>query len=76
MRHDICIHALTVHPATPAEWLEQIERLDAECRAVDAEAARTAHEAWWDAFWNRSWVRVTSSGTDGTGSAAVALGAA
>jgi len=73
--HCASIHALTAHPAKPAEWLERIEHLVAESEAADEAAARAGHEAWWDAFWNRSWVRVISSGAgDAAAGAAVSNG--
>ena len=42
-------------------WLEQLDRSVARCQAQDMEAAHKGHRTWWNAFWNRSWIRVTGS---------------
>ncbi|MDD5706290.1 MAG: DUF5703 domain-containing protein, partial [Kiritimatiellae bacterium] len=40
-------------------WMEAMRRQAAETQVGDWEAARTAHQAWWNDFWNRSWVRAS-----------------
>lgn len=57
--HRIGIHVLTKHPATPAEWLKDMEAAIAKTGATEEAARRTAHERWWQAFWNRSWIVAT-----------------
>ncbi|MFA5206895.1 MAG: DUF5703 domain-containing protein, partial [Lentisphaeria bacterium] len=45
------VHALTLAPATAAEWQRRLrQRLD----APPPDAAK--HQAWWTAFWARSWI--------------------
>jgi len=47
--------ALSTHTAvaeSPEEWLRQVPK------PASAETARKRTEAWWDAFWKRSWVFV------------------
>jgi hypothetical protein len=43
------------------QWLRQLERSVADCRARDLEATRRSHRAWWNAFWNRSWIRISGA---------------
>jgi len=68
-KHRISIYVLTQHPATPQEWLKDLESAATRTGGVDPEQARAAHAKWWDEFWNRSWVRV-SGPVDGLPSAA------
>ncbi len=59
-RFSLCI--LTRHPATPAQWVADME---AEMRRVESQpesVLRGAHEQWWNEFWKRSWIRATSHG--------------
>ena len=56
-RFDITVHA--EHPVTEAKWLTAIESAIAETEAIDFEKRHAAHEAWWRAFWQRSWIHVT-----------------
>jgi len=62
-RHGFDIAVLTLHPATPGEWLGAAERLAA--RVGSSERARGAHGRWWRDFWERSWIDVTTP--DGQG---------
>ncbi|MDD5707014.1 MAG: DUF5703 domain-containing protein [Kiritimatiellae bacterium] len=55
------VDVLTAQTASVDEWTEALDRLAAESRAVDLDAARAAHRAWWNDFWNRSWIRVTAA---------------
>jgi len=41
-----------------AQWTEAALRLSAAADGAD----RKAHAAWWDAFWNRSWIFVSGDG--------------
>jgi len=59
--------AVSVHPHTaqrsrPDVWLGGVESGIASIEAVGSPQARSAHEAWWEAFWQRSWIRVRSAG--------------
>jgi len=60
-RHSAAIYALTKAPATEAEWLAALDALVAAVDAVPVEQARREHLAWWDEFWNRSWIRVSGA---------------
>ena len=59
--HRFDIHVLTKHPATADEWLTGIERTIAETEATSFEDRRAAHEAWWNAFWQRSWIHAEAT---------------
>ncbi len=53
-QHELSVTILTAKTETPEAWLEQLDRLEKRGRVPD----RQAHEAWWRAFWERSWVFV------------------
>ena len=60
--HRFDIYVLTKHPATEVEWLAALEKVIADTEAVPFEKRRTNHEAWWKAFWQRSWIHVKAPG--------------
>ena len=65
-RHLLSVYVVTRHPATPIEWLQAVDSLiDATARTPLA-ASRRAHERWWQEFWNRSWIHVTTDATAST----------
>ncbi len=53
------IATCTAQTKTPAEWLKGIA---AEAARSPLEAARKRTEAWWHAYWQRSWVFVSGDG--------------
>jgi len=55
-------HALTAQTETSEEWLAKLEQQRQAVDAVSRENAWLAHVAWWEAFWQRSWIHVTPSG--------------
>ena len=60
-RFTVSIHPLCAQTGTVAEW---IERLDQGIRANAAgrlDRDKAEHRAWWNDFWNRSWIRITGS---------------
>ena len=60
-RFDLSIYPCCAQTESAGQWLEQLDRSVACCRAQSLEAARKSHRAWWNAFWNRSWIRATGS---------------
>ena len=58
--HAVAVYVLTAVTPTPGAWIEQAERLADEVPA-DWRAAYDAHSEWWRAFWDRSWIRVSSA---------------
>lgn len=55
------IYPLTTHSATPEAWYSQAQTAaaDGARRDRNLDAVRARHDAWWKAFWNRSWVVAT-----------------
>ena len=60
--HRFSIFVLTRHPASPKEWLAEMDKLIARVEAQDFAARRQAHERWWAEFWGRSWIRAATPG--------------
>ena len=57
-RQALAITVLTAQTATPETWLAQLEKLEQQAAKTDLTISRQAHEGWWHAFWDRSWVWV------------------
>ena len=54
--------ALTTPPAaSPKMWQSDITRLANQLNAIPIDAARGASSAWWQQFWNRSWIHVAGT---------------
>jgi alpha-L-fucosidase 2 len=53
------LYVMTERAATPQAWGEDMDRRIAREERVSLVEARKQHEAWWGAFWNRSWIRVS-----------------
>ena len=53
-RHVLAVTVLSAKTATADEWLERLDGLTADAPLP----SRTAHEAWWNAYWERSWIFV------------------
>ena len=57
VRHALSVRVHAAKTATPEEWLAQL------ILPKQARPKLDAHEAWWRAFWDRSWVFVSGSAT-------------
>lgn len=57
----VSIHPLTRCRSTVEEWRQQLGVQIAQTEEWDLATTRREHEAWWHAFWERSWIR--ASGT-------------
>ncbi len=55
------IFVLTERAKTARAWSEDLGRTIERVSRVSIGEARREHEAWWSAFWNRSWIRVSGS---------------
>lgn len=55
-RHTLTVHALAAPASTPEAWAQQLLSQAARIDALDLDQRRAAHEAWWHAFWQRSWI--------------------
>ncbi len=54
----VSIYAYTAQTAAATDWQNQMSNLVTQVSTTDIGTARTNHYAWWDAFWNRSWIFV------------------
>jgi hypothetical protein len=55
----IAVYAYTAQTPTIDEWNKQLEQLISNIEKENLQTARNNHYAWWDAFWNRSWIFLT-----------------
>ena len=60
-RFGLEIYAFTAQTDSLAEWLAKLERSTTVAAELGALDSRNAHRAWWNAFWNRSWIRVVGA---------------
>ncbi|HTI09235.1 MAG TPA: DUF5703 domain-containing protein [Puia sp.] len=58
-RQLITIEALTATTASGRQWVALVNKQKARTDALDLATTRRAHEAWWNAFWDRSWIIVS-----------------
>lgn len=58
---ELNIHVLVLQPTDPARWLAALDAQIHRTDAVSSAQARAAHNTWWNAFWNRSWIYVRSA---------------
>ena len=59
--HLFSVHVLTRHPATAEEWTAAIGKSMAATDKADSATRYRRHCDWWNAFWQRSWITVTST---------------
>ena len=57
-------------PPAPTEWLKAVDDAIAADESLPLTIVRPAHELWWEKFWNRSWIHVTTGGTAPGGTSA------
>ena len=57
-QHRISIHVATAQTETPGGWITEIQKTVAANDNAPLARTRTRHTAWWEAFWDRSWVHV------------------
>jgi hypothetical protein len=60
--HRFDIYVLTRHPATAEEWLKAMDELIAATEKIPFAQRLAAHRAWWEKFWRRSWIDISSFG--------------
>ena len=58
-RHAFSICVLTGHPSTRPQWLRATENALEKSMRIPFHDLRQAHDDWWMAFWNRSWIHIT-----------------
>ena len=54
---------LTRHPATPEQWLADMDETIRRVEAQGFAKRRQAHNDWWSEFWDRSWIRASANTT-------------
>ncbi|GHT74521.1 hypothetical protein AGMMS50262_07660 [Bacteroidia bacterium] len=55
-KFNLSVYAYTAQTETVDEWNDQLNNLVKQCQANNIEILRKNHYAWWDEFWNRSWI--------------------
>ncbi len=65
-KQSVAIHLLTAQTPSEGEWLQQLEASVTDSGRTSAKKARSAHNKWWRAFWDRSWIRVAGGVSDET----------
>ena len=60
-RFVLSMHPLCRQTETVDEWMTELDQSVARHRRRRIEKDRADHQAWWDAFWNRSWIRITGT---------------
>ena len=56
----VAISTLTSQVPTAASWVSKVKSQSDGFKSVGIDAVRARHNAWWDAFWQRSWISVPS----------------
>ena len=56
---ELSIYPLCAQTDTVKEWQNRLDESVSLCNASSLENDRADHRAWWNDFWNRSWIRVT-----------------
>ena len=62
-RQQLSVCVLAERAETPDAWLKDLERVEKAALGSGFEPARLTNEAWWQAFWKRSWVFVEENAT-------------
>ena len=57
-RQQLAVTVLAERTATPEAWLKNLEKVEKAALQPGFDQARLTTAAWWQAFWNRSWVFV------------------
>jgi hypothetical protein len=52
----VSIYPYTTQTSSESTWQSQMNSQIAQITGTSEATARTNHYAWWDAFWNRSWI--------------------
>ena len=61
-RQQLSVCVLAQRAESPDVWLKELERVEKAALQPGFEQARLTSEAWWQAFWKRSWVFVEENG--------------
>jgi len=61
LAHRFSVYVLTQHPSTPDQWLRAMNQTIRRVEGKGFTARRAAHNQWWSAFWDRSWIRAAAN---------------
>ncbi|MDP4238274.1 MAG: DUF5703 domain-containing protein [Bacteroidota bacterium] len=56
IKFSVSIYAYTAQTAKIDDWDSELSGIVSQTGVNNIETLRTNHYAWWDAFWNRSWI--------------------
>ena len=59
-QHRVSVYTATAQTENVKPWVTLLDDAVAKVGQVPVETARAKHRAWWAAFWDRSWIHVTS----------------
>ncbi|MDH4270655.1 MAG: DUF5703 domain-containing protein [Candidatus Aminicenantes bacterium] len=62
--HHFEIYVLTMHPSTPQNWLQAMDETISAVQKIPMARRLNAHRAWWEEFWRRSWIDISSAVPD------------
>ncbi len=63
-RQLVSIYTHTAITDSPEQWLAELVGVLRDVERTSVPGSREAHQQWWNSFWDRSWIRVTSAGGD------------
>lgn len=63
-KHYFRIYVSTEHPSSPNEWLNNLKNNIDSTEQINIDQRFENHRLWWEDFWNRSWIFVSSNNTD------------
>ena len=72
-RHELSVCVLAERAETPDAWMKDLDRVEWAALQSGFDQARRTTAAWWQAFWNRSWVFVGGKAGASNGDAAPPL---
>ncbi|NQT94415.1 MAG: hypothetical protein HQ559_16790 [Lentisphaerae bacterium] len=55
----LSIHPLCAQVETVEAWLKKLDKTIADNDSHQLDRDRKLHQAWWNEFWDRSWIRIT-----------------
>lgn len=58
-RFTLSVYSLTAQTESVSDWDRQLDEIIDSIEKQNIETSRVNHYAWWNRFWNRSWIFVT-----------------
>jgi hypothetical protein len=60
----VAIYSLTAQTETAEHWLEQLKLSAKQIESTSRDERKAAHREWWRAFWDRSYIRISTNDDD------------